>query len=265
MGEDYLIFLGNGGGRFSAVTQYNPTGGFQLVVDNSYRIHVDPGPSTATYLKQLGIDPESIRAILITHHHFDHFHDAVVLIEGMRTGPDKTTNGVLATTPKAISRIPEYHQHFLKQIFPILAGDTCALPGPVKIQVDATRADHVSAGEGQAMGFIVSAKNWKIGITGDTIIYPEFAETYASVDVLVAYLRGPDNAASQSHMCTDDLIPAVRQMADYGHLRAVILTHFGRRIASPKVPDRSLEQAAKIEAATGVETLPASLGFRYDV
>lgn len=260
---DYLLFFGSGGGRFNAVTQFNPTGGFQLVIGDQYRIHVDPGPSTAAYLKELDINPELIDAILTTHHHFDHAHDVIVLIEGMRKRNRNTTEGVLVSTPYGLGRIPEYHQHFLSKIYPLLPGDHCTLPGPPSVEVQATLADHPSAG--QAMGFIIAANGWRLGITGDTIIYPDFAETYAGVDVLVAYLHSPQSHASKSHMCTSDLITAIRKIQETGHIHAVILTHFGRQVANPAIEDRSGKEAMKIEEATGIQTLAAYLGFRFNL
>ncbi len=259
MSKDSLLFFGNGGGRYNSVTQYLPTGGFQIIIGDSFRIHVDPGPSTASYLKELHVAPESINAILATHAHIDHAHDIAVLAEGMRAGKKLDPKGSLATTPDTIAGLSTYHRAFFKRIYSLTPGDYCDLFENDAVEVQATKAIH-STGS-QAIGFIVSTKSWRLGITGDTITFPEFAEQFTDVDVLVAYLRGPDNYISKSHLSLDPLTSSILEMRKSGHLRVVVLTHFGWRITNPGGPIRSQEQAVKLKKATGVSCYAAYLGF----
>ncbi len=259
MSKDNLLFFGNGGGRYNSVTQYLPTGGFQIVIGDKFRIHVDPGPSTASYLKELGVSPETITAILVTHSHLDHAHDVAVLAEGMRPGKNAPPAGVLATTADVIAGLSDYHRGFFKKVFFLSAGDRCDLTDGGRIQVQATRAEHSTGPE--AIGFIVSANDWQLGITGDTVTYPGFAEQYADVDVLVAYLRGPDNYVSKSHLSLEPFTTSILELRKTGRLRAVVLTHFGWRITNPGGPIRSADQAVKLKKATGISCHAAYLGF----
>ncbi len=259
MSKDYLLFFGNGGGRYNSVTQYLPTGGFQIVIGDNFRIHVDPGPATAAYLKELHVLPESINLILVTHSHIDHAHDVAVLAEGMRTGKEKVSGGYLATTPETIAGLSEFHRESFKQIYALSPGDRCEISEKISVEVRATRAIH-SKGM-QAIGFIVSKKDWRLGITGDTIIFPEFAEQYANVDILVAYLRGPDNYVSKSHLSLEPLASSILEMKKAGRLRTVLLTHFGWRITNPGGPIRSQEQASKMQKITGIPCHAAYFGF----
>lgn len=259
MSKDQLLFFGNGGGRFNSVTQYLPTGGFQIIIKDNFRIHVDPGPSTASYLKELGVSPETINAILVTHSHLDHAHDVAVLAEGMRPGKNAPPAGVLATTPDVIAGLSDYHRGFFKKVFFLSAGDRCDLTEDGRIQAQATRAEHSTGPE--AIGFIVSANDWQLGITGDTVTFPEFAEQFAQVDVLVAYLRGPENYVSKSHLSVDPLSESILKMRKRGRLRTVVLTHFGWRITNPGGPIRSQEQASRLQKVTGIPCHAAYLGF----
>jgi ribonuclease BN (tRNA processing enzyme) len=261
MNQDYLLFFGNGGGRYNSVTQYLATGGFQIVIGEKFRIHVDPGPSTTAYLKQLGVSPDAINAILVTHSHLDHAHDVPVLAEGIRSGKKAPLSGVLATTPDTIASLSEHHRGFFKQIYQLSAGHQCTLSEDNGVVVQATRAEHKK--DSQAIGFIVSANGWRVGITGDTVNFPEFTEVYSQVNVLVAYLRGPENYVSKSHLSLDTLAPSVAEIRKAGHLRAVILTHFGWRITNPGGPIRSQEQAIKLQNHADVPTHAAYLGFKF--
>jgi len=261
MNRDYLLFFGNGGGRYNSITQYLATGGFQIVIGDKFRIHVDPGPSTTSYLKQLGVSSDTINAILVTHSHLDHAHDVPVLAEGMRSGKNAPPAGVLATTPDTIASLSDYHRGYFKQIYGLSAGDQCTLSEKNGVVVQATRAEH-SKGS-QAIGFIVSANGWRVGITGDTLIFPEFAEIYSQVNVLVAYLRGPENYVSKSHLSLDTLASSVVEIRKAGHLQAVILTHFGWRITNPGGPIRSQEQAIKLQNHANIPTHAAYLGYKF--
>ena len=261
MNQDYLLFFGNGGGRYNSVTQYLATGGFQIVIGDKFRIHVDPGPSTTAYLKQLGISSDTINAILVTHSHLDHAHDVPVLAEGIRSGKKAPPAGILATTPDTIASLSEYHRDFFKQIYQLSAGDQCTLSEDNGVVVEATRAEHNKGP--QAIGFIVSTKGWRVGITGDTVNFPEFAEVYSRVNILVAYLRGPENYVSKSHLSLDSLVSSAAEIRKAGHLRAVILTHFGWRITNPGGPIRSQEQAIKLQNLANVPTHAADLGFKF--
>ncbi|OLS12068.1 MAG: hypothetical protein RBG13Loki_4325 [Promethearchaeota archaeon CR_4] len=263
MNKDYLLFFGNGGGRYNSVTQYLATGGFQIVIGDKFRIHVDPGPSTTAYLKQMNVSPETVNAILVTHLHLDHAHDVPILAEGMRSGKTAPPVGTLVGTPDTIAGVDEYHRGFFKQIYQLSVGDRFTLSEDHQVEVTATHAEHCK--NLQAIGFIVSANGWRVGITGDTVQYPGFTEAYSNVNVLIAYLRGPENYISKSHLSLDTLAPSVAEMRKAGHLRAVILTHFGWRITNPGGPIRSQEQASKLKNHTDVPTHAAYLGFKFSL
>jgi len=209
----------------------------------------------------LGVSPDTINAILVTHSHLDHAHDVPVLAEGMRTGKKAPPAGVLVGPPDTIAGLDEYHRGFFKQIHRLAAGDRCTLSEDNRVEVQATPAEH-SKGL-QAIGFIVSANGWRVGITGDTVIFPEFAEIYSQVNVLIAYLRGPENYVSKSHLSLDTLTPSVAEIRKAGHLRAVILTHFGWRITNPGGPIRSQEQTIKLQNQADVPTHAAYLGLKF--
>ena len=76
-----LIFLGTGGGRFSAINQRRMTGGFRIDNLGGKNYHVDPGPGALVRTYQFGLDPRNINGVFVSHAHTDHYNDAEILIE----------------------------------------------------------------------------------------------------------------------------------------------------------------------------------------
>ena len=83
-----LIFLGTGGGRFTTITQKWRTAGIRILSEE-VNIHLDPGPGALIHSLNMGLNPQKIRAILVSHSHPDHYTDAEVLIEAMTQGTTK--------------------------------------------------------------------------------------------------------------------------------------------------------------------------------
>ncbi|MEM2273721.1 MAG: MBL fold metallo-hydrolase, partial [Candidatus Bathyarchaeia archaeon] len=97
-----LIFLGTGGGRFAMVTQRRRTGGIRLISEqNKVNFHIDPGPGALVYSLGMGLDPQKIRAIFVSHSHLDHVNDAEPLIEAMSEGTTRK-RGVLVASKSVL-------------------------------------------------------------------------------------------------------------------------------------------------------------------
>ncbi|MEJ2126754.1 MAG: MBL fold metallo-hydrolase [Candidatus Bathyarchaeota archaeon] len=114
-----LVFLGTGGGRFVTITQKRRTGGFRLLTQKQ-NIHVDPGPGGLIYSLEAGLNPQKLKAVLISHRHPDHFANAEVMVESMTRGMLKK-RGTLAAPPTILSgdsqagpAISLYHQNMIK-------------------------------------------------------------------------------------------------------------------------------------------------------
>ena len=75
-----VIFLGTGGGRFATITQKRKTGGIRIISD-TLNMHLDPGPGALIYSLNMGLNPQRIKEILVSHAHPDHYGNAEVLIE----------------------------------------------------------------------------------------------------------------------------------------------------------------------------------------
>ena len=122
-----IIFLGTGGGRFALTTQKRRTGGIRIISD-SVNIHVDPGPGALIYSLEMGLDPQKLDAILVSHSHLDHSNDAGVLIEAMTHGTTQK-KGIFAASHSVIDgndvcdpAVSRYHKNLPEKIVEATAG-----------------------------------------------------------------------------------------------------------------------------------------------
>ena len=116
-----LVFLGTGGGRFVTITQKRRTSGIRFLSDK-LNIHLDPGPGALIHSLEAGLDPQKIKAVLVSHRHPDHFANAEVLVEAMTKGMLKK-RGVIAAPPIIIDGTSEigpalsiYHQNMISEV-----------------------------------------------------------------------------------------------------------------------------------------------------
>ena len=89
-----IVFVGTGGGRFAMITQKRRTGGMR-VLSERLNVHLDPGPGALIYSLSMGLDPQRLNAVLVSHSHPDHANDAEVLTEAMSHGT-REKRGLLA-------------------------------------------------------------------------------------------------------------------------------------------------------------------------
>jgi ribonuclease BN (tRNA processing enzyme) len=77
MNQDHLILLGTGGGPRIWSARSQPESA--LIIKNNVYV-IDAGDGVATQMAKSKIDPESIKAIFITHNHSDHVADFGTLL-----------------------------------------------------------------------------------------------------------------------------------------------------------------------------------------
>ena len=97
-------------------------------------IHVDPGPGALIHSLETGMNPQKIKAILVSHRHPDHYSNAEVLVEAMTRGMTKK-RGILAAPSNILfgdgstgPAISTYHQNMLKEAIILKPGVTFEMP-----------------------------------------------------------------------------------------------------------------------------------------
>jgi len=250
-----LIFLGCGGGRYQTIDQHFKTGGFRL--HGQVKLHIDPGPGALLLTHQHGLNPLDLDCIVVTHCHPDHYTDAEVLIEAMTQHTTKK-RGVLIGSPSVLRgrarfgpAISKYHQSKVAEIVTFQPGATYELSD---IKLEATPTQH---SEPTTFGLKLHSQAGIIGYTNDTQHFDGLAGSFKGARVLIANVTRPLGMRIRWHLCSDDFISILKEvkpeLAVMVHMGMLFLRH------GPE------QEAARIKAETGVETLPGYAGLRIDI
>jgi phosphoribosyl 1,2-cyclic phosphodiesterase len=257
MVEVELVFLGTGGGRFATITQKRKTGGIRFL-SKSLNMHLDPGPGALIYSLEMGLNPQKIMAVLVSHSHPDHYTNAEILIEAMTRGMLKKRGIVAAPhsvlfgneeTGPAISR---YHQKMPEKVIEVKPGVVFHV-GDTRIV--ATEAKH---SDPDAVGFrFETPEVGDIAYTSDTEYFEGVGKAYEGVRLLILCVMRPSGNPWMGHMTPEDAIKIVEEVKP----EIAVATHFGMKMIFSG-PHR---QVKLIEEKTGVPALAAFDGMRLRV
>ena len=239
-----LIFLGTGGGRFTTLTQKRRTGGIRILSEN-LNMHLDPGPGALVHSLHMRMDPQKVRALLVSHCHPDHYTDAEIFIEAMTRGMTRK-RGVLASPPSVLfgnevcgPAISKYHQQMPEKVIEMKKGVSFDV-GELKIL--ATSAKHTDP---DTVGFRMETQDvGDIAYTSDTEYFEGIGKTYQGVRLLLLCVMRPSGKPWKGHMTTEDAIKIV----DEARPEMVIATHFGMKMifSGPARESKFIEQKTGI-------------------
>ncbi|MEM2026498.1 MAG: MBL fold metallo-hydrolase [Candidatus Bathyarchaeia archaeon] len=251
-----LIFLGSGGGRFATITQKRRTGGIRIISEQgSINMHIDPGPGALVYSLEMGLDPQKIRAIFVSHSHLDHANDAEPLIEAMSEGTTKK-RGVLVAARSVLrgnevceSSISKYHQAMPERVIEAVAGESFEVGG---INVTVCKAVH---SDPDTIGFRFEVKGFGgFAYMPDSEYFSDVSKFYSGLRLLILSVLRPSGQPWEGHMTTDDAIRIIEETRP----EMALITHFGMQMIL-RGPER---EAELIEKRTGVPTRAAFDGMR---
>ena len=250
-----IVFIGTGGGRFAMVTQKRRTGGIRILSkDRKANIHIDPGPGALVYSIEMGLNPQKINALLVSHSHPDHSNDAEVLIEAMSRGTLKK-RGLLAAAHSVLhgnevceQSISGYHQKMPETVIDARPGTRFKIYG---IEARATKAVH---SDPDAVGFRLETGFGDIAYMPDSEYFDGVEEDYSGARILILSVLRPSGLPWKGHMTTDDAARIIEETMP----EVAVITHFGMRMIF-KGPAR---EAKRIESKTGIPTTAATDGMR---
>jgi phosphoribosyl 1,2-cyclic phosphodiesterase len=257
MAELEFVLLGTGGGRFAMITQKRRTAGIRILSEG-VNMHLDPGPGALIHSVGMGLDPQKIRAVLVSHAHPDHYADAEVLVEAMTRGMTRK-RGLLAAARSVLygnescgQAISRYHQEMPKELIELKPGVRFDVGG---VSVKATEAVH---SDPDAVGFrFESGDVGDVGYTSDTEFFEGIGGVYGGVRVLLLSLLRPSGKPWKGHITTDDAVKIVGIVDP----ELAVVTHFGMGMifAGPR------REAKRIGRESGVRTLAARDGMRIRI
>jgi len=251
-----IIFLGTGGGRFATITQKRRTAGIRIISE-SLNLHLDPGPGALVHSVEMGLNPQKLNAIFVSHSHPDHCTDAEVLIEAMTRGTTKK-RGLLAAVKSVLSgsqiceaSISKYHQQMPERIIEAVPNMKFQVGD---VQVTVTEARHTDP---DAVGFRFETEEFgDFAYTSDTEYFEGIAKYYKGVRLLMLCVMRPAGKPWKGHMTTND---AIRIVEDARPEKAV-LTHLGMQM----IFQGPAKEAKLIEEKTGVSTVAAVDGMQIN-
>ena len=257
MEEVELVFLGTGGGRFATITQKRRTGGIRIL-SNTLNLHLDPGPGALIYSLEAGLDPQKLKAVLVSHRHPDHYANAEILIEAMTRGMLKK-RGIVAAPPNILSGttqngplISTYHQQMIDNAIALKPGINFEV-GNTKIVTTETR--HTDP---ETVGFRFEFPEvGAIGYTADTEYFEGIEEGYRGVRVLIISVMRPLGSPWTGHMTTKE----ATKIVDAVKPEMAVATHFGMKMlySGPN------HEVKLIEEKTGVPTVAAFDGMKLRI
>ena len=251
-----LVFAGTGGGRFCTITQKRRTGGIRVLAED-LNMHLDPGPGALVYSLEMGLDPQKITALLVSHCHPDHYSDAEVLIEAMTQGMTRK-RGILAASRSVLHgngcgpSISKYHQQMPERVIETRPGVTFSVGD---MEILAAEARHTDP---DTVGYRLETRDvGAIGYTSDTEYFEGVGKPYQGVRLLLLCVMRPSGEPWKGHMTTKDAVKIVEE----AHPEMAVATHFGMKM----IFRGPASEAEVIEEKTGVPTLAASDGMRISV
>jgi phosphoribosyl 1,2-cyclic phosphodiesterase len=257
MNEVEVVFLGTGGGRFTTITQKRRTGGIRIL-SNRLNIHVDPGPGALIYSLEAGLNPQKIKAVLVSHRHPDHCTNAEILVEAMTRGMLKKRGIIAAPSNILIGNketgpaISTYHQQMTQNVIVVKPGVNFWVG---KTKVVATQARHTDP---EAVGFRFEIPEvGAIGYTADTEYFEGIEEEYSGVRILIVSVMRPLGNPWTGHMTPKE----ATKLVDAVKPEMAIATHFGMKMlfSGPSY------EVKMIEEKTGVPTVAAFDGMKLRV
>jgi phosphoribosyl 1,2-cyclic phosphodiesterase len=247
-----LTFLGTGGGRFVVIKQIRATGGFVLELGDRV-MHVDPGPGALVRAREFKLNISRANTLLISHHHQDHFNDAVFLVEAMTKGATEKA-GLLAAPESIVNGKGDYlpaidkmHREVLERIEIMTKGKTIQAGS---VTITATPTKHRDK---DGVGYVFEGEGLKIGYTGDGDFFPDMSRHFQGCDYLIINVLRPRTDTWPMHMNSRGAVKLIKSTKP----KQAIIQHFGMKM----MKGVAQKEAEWIEKQTGIKTIAARDGF----
>lgn len=228
MKENFIRVLGSADWHQTAYNDHSC-----YTVDD--KILVDACPSVVTGLLEQGVEPLSIRLVLMTHMHCDHYMGLAPLLHYWRVCKNKDLSGLTIAGPKAdICQL-------VQRTFAFIFGDeldenVTGMPHVVGLE-DGGEMDfppyHIQAGAGEhAVPDLVyrvtdNESGHSAGFTGDTRYLDTFPAFFRDVDLLLheaSFGAGPIEPASNA-VCRHSSAQEAVKVCKEGNVKSLLLTH----------------------------------------
>lgn len=234
-----VTFAGSGdafgsGGRLQACI---------LLADGEQRVLLDCGATSLTALKRLGIEPNSIDAVVVSHLHGDHFGGLPFLIlDGQFSrretdlqviGPPGTAERLTAAMEVFFPGSSTVRRRFDVEVTELAPGETTTAGSWT---VHAFAADHASGAP--ALILRLESPRAVVAYSGDTAWTPALIEASRGADLFIceAYFR---SRQAPYHLSHDDLAQQLGNLV----CKRIMLTHMTAEMLAAEdiAPERAAD------------------------
>jgi phosphoribosyl 1,2-cyclic phosphodiesterase len=258
-----LVFLGTGGGRFVTITQKRHTGGFRLLTQKE-NIHVDPGPGALIYSLEAGLNPQKLKAVLVSHRHPDHYANAEILVESMTRGMLKN-RGLLAAPTNILTgdgqagpSISLYHQKMVKETVSLKPRINFKVG---KINITTTKTKHTDP---ETVGFKFNIPEvGTIAYSADTEYFEGIEKQFKHVRLLILSVMRPKGSPWTGHMTPKEAAKIVEAVKP----EMVVATHFGMKMlySGPSYEIKYIQQKTAVPTVAAFDGMKLQIGEKITI
>jgi ribonuclease BN (tRNA processing enzyme) len=210
-------------------------------------------------LARVGVPPEHVEAILLTHYHTDHTAGLAPLLFGWHVETSRS-RPLLVAGPPGLRRVRDGllaafgswvgEPGFDIEWRELSAPDSLTLDGGVRVEFREVRHSPALT----CLGYRFVADERILTISGDTEDCPGLRELARGADLLLADAGYPDDAAVAGHLTPSQVAAVVRD----ANVKRLVLTHFA-------IGEHEVAILAEVRRLVGGDVQAARDGDRYEV
>lgn len=252
LNESSLIFLGTAGDTSAVNKQLRSSGGIVLIHNNN-QFHFDPGPSSLSMYKKMGLNPRSTIALVVTNNDINHCNDTNAVISAM-THEGLDNRGVLIGAKSVVQGtesenpvIWKRYQNYLERNITLNVEERVGI-NEVDIQAIPAKSNDETG-----IGLKITTSKFTICYTSDTKYTPTLANHYEGADILIIKCPYPFTDEQTDRINCTEAIKLIEEVRP----NLVILTGFGVKMLNSD----PLYMARELHAATRIEVIAAHDGL----
>ena len=239
------------------INQHLATGGLWFNL-NGTEFLVDPGPGCIVHTRNLKLEPEQLKAIIVSHRHLDHTADVNIMAEAITRGGHRSGGSLYAPNDALVTEpiILEYLKKRLNHVETLHAGGAYSFEN-VNFSTPVAHQHGV-----ETYGFLFEHNKHSIAYITDTRYFDALIDNYKA-DVLmlnVVFTEKKELVRKDSKLPIDHLsVPEAEVLIKEINPKVAIMTHFGMAIwqANPT------QVAAQMSANIGIPVIAARDGMNF--
>jgi ribonuclease BN (tRNA processing enzyme) len=245
-----ISFLGTAGDSIVYGKQFKASGGIVIRTNNN-QIHIDPGPGALVRAAQMKINIRETTGIVITNNTTLASNDLNALISGM-TYEGMDNKGVVIAKKEVIQGNEENIQILKKECFNYVE-KVISLEEEQKVGINNTEITAIKSANNKSIGLKILTDTFTLGYTSDTEYFAGIADLYKGANIMILKCKNPEKLQEKNSLNTLDCIKILEKVKP----KVAIITGFGIKM----LEENPLNEARKIQKATGVQTMAAKDGL----